>query len=171
MITQVLVLAYNISEAVGVHYGTGKHIRDLEPSRAQTALVTWYLCELTYVGCTRFLKLSVGVFLHRVAVNRWHIWIIRIMMLCTGVFGAAYFFVGVFMCWPVQSWWIRKSTPLKKDYGSCISDDAVVGLTFAAGSLNSIADFTFGLIPFFIIKDLHMPKKSKRLVSGTAINI
>lgn len=87
------------------------------------------------------------------------------MMLCTGVFGFAYFFVGVFMCSPVPAWWIRKHDIASKDYGSCISDDAVVGLTYAAGSLNSIADFTFGLIPFFIIKDLHMPKKSKRLVA------
>jgi hypothetical protein len=104
------------------------------------------------------------VFLHRIAINRWHIWIIRVMAVCTGIFGFAYFFVGIFMCRPVESWWIRKHALASKDYGSCISDDAVVGLTYAAGALNSIADFTFGLIPFFIIKDLQMPKKSKRLV-------
>lgn len=52
-----------------------------------------------------------------------------------------------------------------KDYGTCINNNAVVGMTFAAGALNSMADFTFGLLPFFMIKDLNMPKKSKRLVS------
>jgi hypothetical protein len=105
------------------------------------------------------------VFLHRIAINRWHLWIIRIMMVCTGVFGFAYFLCGVFTCWPVQSWWIRRHALTSKDYGSCINNDAVVGLTFAAGALNSMADFTFGLLPFFMIRDLNMPKKSKRLVS------
>ena len=126
----------------------------------------WWLCELFYIPATIFLKLSVGVFLHRIALNRWHIWIVRLMMVFSGLFGSIYLFLAIFQCRPIKAWWIRKHSPLSKEYGTCFSNDIVVGVTFASSALNSIADWTFGLLPFFIVKDLHMPKRSKKLVAG-----
>jgi hypothetical protein len=55
---------------------------------------------------------------------------------------------------------------VSKHYGWCFTNDTVVAVTFASSGLNMIADWTFGLIPIFIVKDLQMPKKQKRLVAG-----
>jgi hypothetical protein len=88
------------------------------------------------------------------------------MMIFSGLFGSIYLFLAIFQCTPIKAWWIRKHSPLSRDYGNCFSNDIVVGVTFASSALNSIADWTFGLLPFFIVKDLHMPKRSKKLVAG-----
>lgn len=165
-------------------YGTGRHLVDLDPDRAQTALTVghtpesntlrlytdsikfWWFCELFYILAADFLKLSVGVFLHRVANKRIHIWIIRIMMFSTGLFGAIFFLLAIFQCRPISAWWIKKHSPNSKNYGFCLNNGLVVATTFASAGLNSVADWTFGILPFFIVKDLQMPKQQKRLVAA-----
>jgi hypothetical protein len=163
---QVFFTVYIVCQTGGIVYGTGKHLKDLQPDRAQTALIFWWLCELFYIPAAVFLKLSVGVFLHRIAINPWHILIIRLMMFCSGVFGTVYLFLAIFQCKPISAWWIRKHSPLSKDYGWCFSNTTIVAVTFVSSGLNSIADWTFGLLSIFIVKDLQMPTKQKRLVAA-----
>ncbi|KIW07958.1 uncharacterized protein PV09_01859 [Verruconis gallopava] len=157
---------YIACQTGGIVYGTGKHLEDLQPERAQTALVFWWLCELFYIPAAVFLKLSVGVFLHDIAINRYHVWIVRFMMVCSGLFGSAYFLLALFQCKPISAWWIRKHSPYTRNYGWCFNNTTVVAMTFASSGLNSIADWTFGIIPIFMVKDLQMPTKQKRLVAG-----
>jgi hypothetical protein len=88
------------------------------------------------------------------------------MMFCSGLFGSVYFLLAIFQCKPISAWWIRKHSPLTKDYGWCFNNTTVVAVTFASSGLNSVADWTFGLLPIFIVKDLQMPVKQKRLVAG-----
>lgn len=106
------------------------------------------------------MKVSVGVFLLRIATKRTHIWIIRIIMLGTSLFGGAYFLLAIFQCKPVSAWW--KHSP---GYGSCMGPALVLGTSYTSATLNSIADWTFGILPYFIIKDLDMPRKQKVMVS------
>jgi hypothetical protein len=47
-------------------------------------------------------KLSIGVFLLRVTVQRVHKWIIYFMMVITGFTGTVFFFVTVFQCTPIS---------------------------------------------------------------------
>jgi len=42
----------------------------------------------------------------------------------------------------------------------------LIALVFAISGLNVIADWTFGLLPFWIVKDLQIPIRQKRLVIG-----
>lgn len=42
----------------------------------------------------------------------------------------------------------------------------VLGTSYTSASLNSIADWTFGILPYFIVKDLDMPRKQKSLVAA-----
>ena len=126
----------------------------------------WWICEITYIPSTIFLKLSIGVFLQRIVVAKTHLRVIRFVMICSGVFGFAYFLIAIFQCHPIQAFWIQKHALTSANYGRCLSNDAVVGLTFASSALNSVADFTFAILPLFIVKDLRMTKRSKRLIGG-----
>ncbi|EME85190.1 uncharacterized protein MYCFIDRAFT_119694, partial [Pseudocercospora fijiensis CIRAD86] len=158
--TQLLFSAYLTAQLIGVAYGTGQHLEDLIPWRAERALKAWYFCEIFYVCSTSFLKVSIGLFLLRVATNKIHIWIVRMIMILAAVFGFAFLFVVIFQCWPISDWW--SLDPTQKH---CIKPDIVIGLTYGVSGLNVIADWTLGILPAFIVKDLQMSVRQKRLVA------
>ena len=108
------------------------------------------------------LKIALCVFLFRIAVNRIHIWILGFMMVGTGIFGIGYFFLVIFQCRPISDWW--NVAPGGLD--NCVDLKVIVGTTYAASVLTAIVDWTIGIIPFFIVKDLNMPKNRKVLVAG-----
>jgi hypothetical protein len=77
------------------------------------------------------------------------------------LFGPILFFVFTFQCTPVSVFW-----SLEPANGKCLDNNVLVGLVFAISGLNVIADWTFGLLPFWIVKDLQIPLRQKRLVIG-----
>lgn len=157
---QLLFTAYLVAQLGGIAHGTGQHLVDLHPADARLALKFWYFCELFYCCATSVLKVSIGLFLLRVATNRIHIWIVRLVMISAAVFGFAFLFVLVFQCWPISDWW---SLDINEKH--CIKPDIVVGLTYAVSGLNVIADWTLGILPAFMVKDLQMSVRQKRLVA------
>lgn len=62
----------------------------------------WYLCELFYVLTNCLLKFAIGYFYLRVAIERWHIWCIRILMAGTILCGLIYFFLVLLQCLPSE---------------------------------------------------------------------
>lgn len=108
------------------------------------------------------LKISVSFFLLRIAVNIKHIWVLRILLVSTAIFGFSYFFMVVFQCSPVSSFW--EENPRAK--GHCIPEDAVMSMTYTASCLNCVADWIFGILPAFIVWSLTMSLKNKILVAA-----
>ena len=82
-------------------------------------------------------------------------------MALTILFGPILFFVFTFQCSPVSAFW-----SLEPANGKCLDTTVLVGLVFAISGLNVVADWTFGLLPFWIVKDLQIPVRQKRLVIG-----
>lgn len=81
LLALLLFTAYLIAQLGGVVYGTGEHLDELVPWRAERALQVsaiplrrayemltfeqyWYVCELFYVLSTSVLKISVSSHLH-----------------------------------------------------------------------------------------------------------
>ncbi|PON25133.1 hypothetical protein TGAM01_v206214 [Trichoderma gamsii] len=152
--------AYLISQHVGISYGTGKSRDMLSASDNRNALLTWYVCELFYVFCTCVVKVSVGFFLLRVAIDIKHIWILRLSIASTVVFSIAFFFIGVFQCNPISAYW--EIYPGIEGY--CIPERTIIIMNYVGSCLNCIADWTFGILPAFIVWSLKMPLKTKILV-------
>jgi len=107
------------------------------------------------------MKVAIGLFILRVATKPLHIWIIRIVMAATVAFGGAFAFIVLFQCWPIYTFWT-----LNPDDGSCIAVDVLMGLTYGISALNVVADWTFAILPAFVVKDLQMSKRQKGLVAG-----
>ena len=105
--------------------------------------------------------MSIGMFLLRIANNKVHIWILRLLTVGSAVFGTVYLFMAVFQCSPVSAWWM-----LGPSSHSCIDAKIITGATYCASVINSIADMTFGILPIFIICGLEMKKKQKLMVGG-----
>ncbi|KAK5122536.1 hypothetical protein LTR85_003799 [Meristemomyces frigidus] len=158
--TQGFFSLYLICQLGGVVYGTGQHLSALEPADARQALSFWFFCEVFYVISTILLKVAIGLFLLRVAQKPLHIWIIRLVMLCTVVFGGAFTFVLVFQCHPVSTFW-----SLDPHKAQCITWHILSALTYGISALNCVADWTFAILPIFIVRGLVMSNRQKVMVS------
>ncbi|GJC83155.1 hypothetical protein ColLi_05993 [Colletotrichum liriopes] len=158
----LIFTVYLITQIQGVRYGTGRHRIDLSPEHNRDALMYWYICELLYIISTCLLKISVGYFLLRVSVRRTHIWILRVLMLGTVLFGSTYFFMVMFQCRPIPTFW--EQSPRVE--GKCFSNRVVLIMTYTASIINCLADWAFGILPLFIVWSLSLPKRTRFLAFG-----
>jgi hypothetical protein len=162
VVTLFLFTAYLASQIGGAVHGTGQRREAITDANAQTALRYWFFCEIFYTLSTSILKIAVGFFLLRITIIPVHIWIIRIIMAVSAVVGVAYTSIVIFQCKPISAWW-----DLNPDHhGKCISPKMVMNFTYLVSALNSFADWTFGILPIFIVKDLQMKRRVKVVVAG-----
>lgn len=112
------------------------------------------------VVSTCLLKISVGFFLLRVAVDRPHVWILRVLMAGTVFFGATYLAMVTAQCRPLSTYWTQgPRTP-----GHCWPRQVIYVMTIAATVVNTGADFVFGTLPWFIVRSLNIPLGTKIVV-------
>ncbi|KAI5242546.1 hypothetical protein E4T43_04765 [Aureobasidium subglaciale] len=136
-----LYLVYLICQLSAVAHGSGKKRALIaDDDEAQTALMYWFFCEISYTLATATLKISIGLFLLRIAVVKTHIWIIRWIMIFNVVFAVPYCLLVTFQF--------------------------IVINTYIISVLNSVADWTFGILPFFIVRKLQMKRQTKVLVAS-----
>ncbi|KAK6069874.1 hypothetical protein SCUP234_10453 [Seiridium cupressi] len=160
VITQALFTTYLSSQLGGWYYGTGRHRADLTPENNSRALNFWFICEIFYVLTATSIKLAVGVFLIRLSVVRLHIWVLRVLMVGSVVLGTSYLFVVLFQCKPISTFWTEApGTP-----GKCLENNPVAITTYVASVINCLADWSFGILPMFIVWSLNMKKKLRIIV-------
>lgn len=100
-------------------------------------------------------KVSIGYFLLRITPRRLDVLIIWAVMIISVLTGVVFFFVTLFQCSPVSFFWNKDQN------GSCINIDAIIALTYLYSVFNVICDFTFALLPVFLIMKLNMDRKTK----------
>ncbi|RTE73803.1 hypothetical protein BHE90_011763 [Fusarium euwallaceae] len=140
---------------LGVRYGTGRHNVDLEASDAMLAMKFWWHCYLWYCITMITCKISIGLFLLRIAVRRVDIYIIYSAMAVTVLTCVAFFFITLFQCNPISFFWTRQPP------GSCIDVDVIITITYIYSSFSVLCDFTFALLPISMILKLNMNRRSK----------
>jgi hypothetical protein len=98
-------------------------------------------------------------------------------MAATVFFGLVYFFLVLLNAYPVRTcleihapvYWSHtvfefwNNHPASDKY---IPIGPTLGITYALAALNAIADWAFGVLPFFIVRGLEMKRKTKLLVAG-----
>ncbi|KAG8170092.1 hypothetical protein KVR01_000837 [Diaporthe batatas] len=151
----ITFILFVTSVNIGVHYGTGRHFADLELSDFKDAMQFWYYCYIWYCWTMIFSKISIGIFLLRIIVERIQVWFIYMALTINVLTGMVFFFVTTLQCQPVSYFW-NKDQP-----GKCIQIDIIIGLTYLYSSLNIIVDFTFAILPIFIVRKLNMKRRMK----------
>ncbi|KAF3004342.1 hypothetical protein E8E13_009559 [Curvularia kusanoi] len=149
-------IGYGVSSNIGAHYGTGRHNKNLEAWQIEKARHCWFYCYLFYCCSMILSKISIGCFLLRISVKRIHTWIIYSAMFVSTFACAAFFFVTLFQCNPIRFFW-EKSI----EDGTCIPNAVIVGLGFVYSVFSIIADFTFALLPAFLVWNLQLKRKTK----------
>lgn len=164
----------------GSLYGTGKRFIDLTPRNRVIAMEVcyiahesstylidqyWWLCEVAYcfasVGC----KVSVCIFLMRIAVKRLHHWILYTVMLLTVATGLVFMFLMLLQCKPLEFFWTKEALdPNIK--GTCMDINIIIIMTYIYSAFAALCDFTVGILPIFLVRKLNMRRKTKLAVVG-----
>lgn len=98
-------------------------------------------------------------------------------MIGTVLFGLIYFFLVMLQCLPSKSepnyhMMVADITQVSEFWNNhpasskCIPEGPTLGITYALAAVNAAADWSFGILPFFIVWDLQMELKTKVLVAG-----
>ncbi|KAK4031304.1 hypothetical protein C8A01DRAFT_21457 [Parachaetomium inaequale] len=156
VISTIIFITYSVCSNTGVHYGTGQHRSDLSEENYMTAMKWWFMCYPTYGGTMFFAKLSIGWFLLRVTISRIHRWIIYTAAIVTCASCLCYFFVALFQCNPISYYWDKHSQT-----GTCIDVQIVIWLVYLYSGFAVISDFTFALLPAWVVSRLNMKKNMK----------
>ncbi|KAK7984436.1 hypothetical protein PG989_011838 [Apiospora arundinis] len=157
-IIQDVYLACQIGGAV---HGSGRRQSTLTETERARALKWWYLTFLSYILTTCALKVSVGIFLIRIAVNRRHLIVLHVLTWGTLAFGIPYGIMMAVQCRPIHTFWnASPRTP-----GKCWDYKLMETFTHVASALNCFADWVFGIIPFLIVRSLNIARPTKALVA------
>jgi hypothetical protein len=84
-----------------------------------------------------------------------HSWIIYGASLCTIVAGLAFFFVTLFQCSPISFYWDKDQS------GRCLDINIIMALAFLYSAFSVITDFTFAILPAFVIWNLQLQIRAK----------
>ncbi|KAJ4319444.1 hypothetical protein N0V84_006346 [Fusarium piperis] len=152
LVSFLILIAFTL---LGVRYGTGRHYWDLKDTDVVLAMKFWWHCYLWYCITMITCKISIGLFLLRIAVRRVDVWIIYSAMAVTVLTCVAFFFITLFQCSPISFFWTRQAP------GSCIDVDVIITITYVYSSFTVFCDFTFALLPIAMILKLNMNRRSK----------
>lgn len=114
------------------------------------------LATATYVTNMMFIKMSIAIFLLRIAVKRRYTWILRISIVIITIWSMALFFYTIFQCSPVQAQWDTTISPAK-----CVSGDSFVSAAYSQSVMSIISDWMYALLPIFMIWSVQMTVQKK----------
>src|SRR5690242_19304935 len=101
-------------------------------------------------------KMSIGLFLLRITVRPIQRWIVYIVMGLTVLTGLVFFLVTLLQCTPISFFWDKISQT-----GWCVNIDVIIALTYLYSVVSVICDFTFALLPIFLVWNLNMSLNTK----------
>ncbi|RDW80888.1 hypothetical protein BP5796_05586 [Coleophoma crateriformis] len=158
-IAQGLYILYCSYSIRGVGYGTGKHRTDIPTDEFIHAMQMWWSCEPLYVLTSMAIKASIAIFLLRVCVKTAHKAIIWTVLITTEVYSFFFFLLFVLQCLPTSLFWNRyKESPPD---GKCIPGIIVYNSFYGYSAISCAADWTFSILPIFMVWGLQMDLRIK----------
>lgn len=157
----------------GVSYGIGKHNTDVlsqdDQIQAMKVGANHSICQyqsksiqyqslatVSYIANMTFIKLSVAIFLLRIAVKKVYIYILQASMVIVTVWSVVIFFYDIFQCSPVGAQWNFTITDAK-----CISGEQFVGAALSISIMSIVTDWLYALLPIPMIWNVQMTKQAK----------
>ncbi|ORY13369.1 hypothetical protein BCR34DRAFT_267352 [Clohesyomyces aquaticus] len=124
-------------------------------------LIYIQLGEVFYVLTTTSLKISLGLFFLRVLTKPWQKRIFQTLIWVSALYGIFYMFIAIFQCGlPGQV-----LSSILKGRLKCLPTKFLFATGYLYGIICVVADWTFVLIPIFILVESDMDRRSKISVS------
>lgn len=106
-----------------------------------------------------FIKLSIAVFLLRIATKKRYIWTLKISMVIVMLWSIAIFLFNIFQCTPVQAQW---DFTLTNFY--CVPGTNFVAAAYSISVMTVITDWMYAIMPIFMIWNVQMTTQKKLTV-------
>lgn len=101
----------------------------------------------------------------RITILKTHIFLLYFVMILTVIGGFILLFMMLLQCKPISYFWTRTAfDPIYE--GHCISTDIIITMTYIYSALAAFCDFTVGILPIFLVKNLNMRNEAKYAVIG-----
>ncbi|KAL5119635.1 hypothetical protein ACEQ8H_002481 [Pleosporales sp. CAS-2024a] len=162
VLTLMSFLTFCSLARLGINNGTGKRRFLIPDDKYPNGMKWWWTCEPTYVFTNICLKCSIGIFLLRIAVDPSHRIILWVALIAIQAYSVYFFFLFTFQCWPISHFWEQ----LRGGKGSCIPSDVVVASFYGYSALSCVTDWTFSIVPIFIVRKLQMTSRNKWTVAA-----
>jgi len=157
----ILFTAYGAVGIAGVYSGVGRHVYDIPLAGIKASLKVWYICEIIYAVTACALRVTVGLFLLRITNRKAHRIIIHTLNAIGVAYGACYLAAIVFQCIPLSYFWERLD--MTED-GICMDPNISVKTTIGGTVVAAVIDWSFGLLPIWILWTVHLSNKRKIMV-------
>ncbi|KAI1847206.1 hypothetical protein JX265_011882 [Neoarthrinium moseri] len=147
----------------GVYYGVGRHNKSLDQYDEIQALKYQALATATYIANMMFIKLSIGIFLLRLATQKRYRYAIYGSIVIVSIWSIVLFFWNLFQCHPFEAQW--DYTILQNDPTAfCVSADQIVSAAYALSVMTILSDWFYALIPIPIVWSVKMTNQAKATV-------
>ncbi|KAF2014050.1 hypothetical protein BU24DRAFT_464763 [Aaosphaeria arxii CBS 175.79] len=158
-----VLLGFVISTVLGLRiYGFQLHIYDQTPRTQITVRQITLAIEILYLITSSLTKISILTFYRRLTsslISRRLFIIIWAAIVFVAAYCIAFVFVLLFTCWPVEAYWYRFSRSwLMSNKYHC--HDELTTLVIII-SISTAQDLLACIIPMFIIRKLHLPRRQK----------
>ncbi|KAI1464495.1 uncharacterized protein F4812DRAFT_156791 [Daldinia caldariorum] len=148
---------------MGVRDGLGRHNKSLDQYHEIQALEYQALATATYVLNMWLIKLSIGIFLLRLATEKRYKYTLYGSLIIVSIWSVVLFFWNIFQCNPVSAQW--DYTILEKDSNArCVSADEIVNAAYALSVMNIVSDWLYALLPIPMIWSVRMTTQAKMTV-------
>jgi hypothetical protein len=104
------------------------------------------------------LKISLGIFFMRLTVSRAQQIVIYVTVTTSLIFSIAMFLFAVFQCGYYRNVGVFITKRLTNE---CASNATALGMTYTHGSIAALTDWTFLLLPIFILRGALMTLRQK----------
>ncbi|KAF7121831.1 hypothetical protein CNMCM5793_009384 [Aspergillus hiratsukae] len=160
VLAMVFNIWFSICAIAGAFAGIGQRFDQFDSvADVQTALLWWWLGQCAYVWVVTSARISIAMLLLRLTVQRRSSAVVYTVMGLTATVGLAFWLVLTLQWDPVREFWERTGK------GHCIDGRFVVDVTYLYSATACLCDFTLGLFPIYLIKDLQMSRRTKCAVA------
>ncbi|PHH85655.1 hypothetical protein CDD83_111 [Cordyceps sp. RAO-2017] len=157
VIAQVIFTITCAMTLAGVSRGLGKHNAAVPNAADRVAALMWQaIATAIYILNMMFVKLSIGVFLLRLAVWTVYQWILWISLIIVTLWSLGIFIWDIFQCIPVAKQW-----DFRIEHGHCASPNAIISSTIALSVLTVGSDWLYAILPIPMMWNVKMTKQAK----------
>ncbi|KAI6782908.1 uncharacterized protein J7T54_002067 [Emericellopsis cladophorae] len=141
----------------GISDGIGTHNAAITDDQQLVMALKWQALAIAfYILEMMFIKLSIGIFLLRIASQAVYVWILRISLVIISVWSTVIFFWNIFQCDPVPKQW-----DYRIETGKCVPPEALVMAAYALSAMTIVSDWLYALLPIPMVWNVRMSKQAK----------
>ncbi|KAF2843487.1 hypothetical protein M501DRAFT_903774, partial [Patellaria atrata CBS 101060] len=164
MILAVILFSVFCTALLVVHaHGGGTHVKSL--SQIENVIDWIIVSEASYIMTTMFLKVSLGIFMLRIVIKRWHQWSLYIVIALSTLTSLFFFFFVIFMCGNPNTYFTKYMSY------QCAPHDVQVALSYTHAAITTASDCFFALLPIAVLWNAPTMNTRSKLSVGLILSL